>query len=63
MTAINFDSLIGDLEVKPSDTRLAEALCNSGQTQVKTLNLDGNKGWWKDPIIRASLLDFVKSQT
>ena len=62
MTAIDFIGLIYDEEVTPSDTRLAEVLCNSGQTQLKTLNLGLNQSWFKDPTIHASLLDFVKSQ-
>ena len=63
MTAIDFDLLIYDKEVTPSDTRLAEVLCNSGQTQLRTLKLGGNMSWWRDPTMHASLFDFVKSQT
>ena len=40
--AINFIGLIYNEEVTPSDTRLAEAICNSGQTQLRTIDLNCN---------------------
>ena len=63
MTDIDFYQLIYDKRLTPSDTRLVDALCNSGWTQLKTLNLGLNESWFKDPTIHASLLDFIKSQT
>ena len=63
MTHIDFEALIYDKEVTPSDTRLAEVLCNSGQTELKTLRLGYNESWFKDATIKPFLLAFVKSQT
>ena len=63
MTDIDFTALIYYNEVTPSDTRLVDALCNSGWTQLRTLKLGGNKSWFEDPTMHASLFDFVKSQT
>ena len=63
MTKINLKGLIDEVEVIPSETRLVEALCNSGQTQLKTLNIGENLLWFEDSIMKASLLAFVKSQT
>ena len=64
MTDINLYELINyNNQVTPSDTRLVDALCNSGWSQLTTLNLGGNYLYWKDPTIHAYLLDFVKSQT
>ena len=63
MTDIAFNGLIQYKEVTPSDSRLVEVLSNSGLNQLKTLNLANNESWFRDPIIKASLLAFVKSQT
>ena len=63
MTDIDFQGLIYERELTPSDTRLADVLCNSGQTEIKSLNLGLNELWFKDATIRASLFTLVKSQS
>ena len=63
ITHFNFKELIRGKEVASSDTRLADVLCNSGQTELETLNLEYNSSWFKDPTIKASLFAFIKSQT
>ena len=61
MTAIDLKGMIEDKQVSPSDERLVEALCNSGECELKTLNLMSNQSWWKEPALGDPLLEFVKS--
>ena len=49
------------IEVTASDRRLIEALCNSGQTQLKTLAIGGNYLWWSYRDYKNHLISFVMS--
>ena len=51
MTDIDFERLINNRRVSESDQRLVEALCNSGETALNSLNLRSNESWWCDSTL------------
>lgn len=59
MSAIKLIYVSSHSEMKECETRLIEALHNSGETQLKDLGLGGNDLWWKDQSVKELLLDFM----
>ena len=62
MTWLDFWRLLGD-NVTHAEIRLAEALSNFGSTQLDHLDFGGNHLYWREPTVKAYLMDYMKKQT